>query len=147
MTILSARPDRIAAGIVIVMAAGLACTAPPATTAPPARPSQRCEAPVRAAPGGVWPMCGVLTEEGYGHEGELTFVVPGDLRQPRVRRYNIEDATEHVAPLSAYAGWWFCITRGTVKKPETETELGTEYGLIAVEEFTIDQSTGERGQE
>jgi hypothetical protein len=99
------------------------------------------------APGAPWPLCGVLSDGGYAREGELTFLVPPSLGGHEVVRHNVVDATGAAMPLAAYAGWWFCITRGTIQRLPSEEHGEPIYGLIEVEEFVIDQSTGERGQE
>ena len=80
---------------------------------------------------------------GYGREGTLAFVVPREVHAAPVERYELIDASRHVAPLSVYAGWWFCITEGRVERAPTESR----YGAVVVNAFTIDQRSGERGQE
>jgi len=93
-------------------------------------------------------MCGVLTTQGYGPEGSLTFLVPSDSSGPEVARYEAIDATGQPAPLSVYAGWWVCVLRGRVlARPAPEETVGSPYGKLEVQEITVDQSTGERGQE
>lgn len=94
-----------------------------------------------------WPLCGVLTEQGYHPDDRLAFVVPVTPEGPAVQRYEAVDKTGQIAPLGVHAGWWLCITKGTVVRPPTEGVAGPEYGLVEIEEFSIDQSSGERGQE
>jgi hypothetical protein len=62
-----------------------------------------------------------------------------------VRRYDVVNRTQHPAPLVVYAGWWLCVTAGGVTaEPGAAYD---EHGTIEIADFTIDQSSAERGQE
>jgi hypothetical protein len=98
--------------------------------------------PTGPAPG-KWPLCGVLSEMGYHDEDQLAFLVPNNPRGQTIRRYVAVDDMRHPAPAAVYAGWWICITAGRLEREPA----GDRYGLLHIEDFSIDQTTGERGQE
>ena len=94
-----------------------------------------------------WPLCGVLTQKGYGESGSLSFVVPHDLRRQELTRYEVRDSTSDPAPLSVYAGWWLCVLRGAIlSAPGSDSGRTGTYGAIEVFEYEIDQTNAERGQ-
>ena len=74
---------------------------------------------------------------------QLAFLVPGARDGAHVLRFVVYDETEHAAPLSVYAGWWFCATEGRVVSLPSEDQ----YGVIQARDFEIDQTNGERGME
>src|SRR5262245_31279276 len=59
------------------------------------------------------PLCGTLTSQGYA---PLAFLVPERPDRPAVRRFEAE-GENLAAPLEVYAGWWVCVTEGTIEAP------------------------------
>ncbi len=108
----------------------------------------------------TFPLCGVVTTNGYRlHEAKEEFgekvadailLVPDMKNPPLVKRYQIVDHYRLPGFLEAHASWWVCVNKGKIAK-EAHAELNnyslTEYGILIVDDFSVDQSNGERGAE
>ena len=146
----------IVAGCAAPCPAPAACPPAVAIAEPPASCLDVAPPPPAPLPAGLVtgpidpksPVCGVLSEAGYQLASEsreqLAFLVPAQLGEPQVARFVVVNETGQQAPLAVYADWWFCVTEGqVVSLPGKDGE----YGRIEAIDFTIDQSTGERGME
>ncbi|HUQ03385.1 MAG TPA: hypothetical protein VM261_12870 [Kofleriaceae bacterium] len=131
------------AGALVSLVAACRASAPAAVpSAVPAPAPAKAVAEAAAA----WPRCGVLIAYPTSEDADgVALLLPASTAAPEVRRYMVVNQTRHVAPLIVYASWWFCATAGAVVSEPGA--MRDEYGTIEVTAFTIDQSTGERGQE
>ncbi len=93
-------------------------------------------------------MCGVLTQRGYGPSADLKLLVPALPNKPKVRRYLLVDKHPHLPGfLGAHVNWWVCVEKGgIIREPSTDDGTG-DYGILKVEEFSVDFTNGERGVE
>ncbi len=93
------------------------------------------------------PLCGVLTTSGYIYsESNLVFLIPASINAPTVKRYSVEAGSPAMPPIEVLQNWWVCVTNGKIiTEPNSETP--DFYGVIQIEEISIEQSNGERGQE
>lgn len=116
-----------------------------------------------------FPICGVLTKEGYRLQeakeqfkekwADAILVVPVSAKSPFVKRYQVIDTYHLPDFFLAHKNWWVCIDKGKIVKevpaPSFHYEAGVgdlsglsrKYGIIQVEKFSADMSNGERGVE
>jgi hypothetical protein len=108
-----------------------------------------------------FPVCGVLTKEGYRvHEAKEQFkdkvldailVVPKSLNSPIVKRYQVVDNLDLQGYLGGRINWWVCVTKGRIVEEATSpSEINhaeVKYGILQVDAFSADMSNGEHGAE
>lgn len=106
-----------------------------------------------------FPICGVLTQKGYrvpeakaqfkDRVVNAVFVVPTSLRSPIVKRYQVVDNHHLPGFLEAHVNWWVCVIKGKLIKeagsPPKINYSEVEYGILQIDDFSVDMSNGERG--
>jgi hypothetical protein len=104
-----------------------------------------------------FPACGVLIENSFMLSAEeaklrsvpmerVSFLAPVRHNKAAVHRYAVVVSTTAAGiPLDTYTPWWICIKAGEVL--EEPTPAVSSYGRLRIDDFEIDQSKLERGQE